>query len=135
MITQAVAALFNACWQGLAIVAVTSVALRFFQRSSAATRYAVWFAALGVVAALPAVDFALAGVAPAPQTVAIGQAAHFTIVRTGEVSYSYAKPHSSHKAASVQPPTTTIGYAVEQTPAPGAQLPRRYSLLGSSSAR
>jgi beta-lactamase regulating signal transducer with metallopeptidase domain len=121
MITQAVAALFNACWQGLAIVAVTSVALRFFRRSSAATRYAVWFAALAVVAALPFVDFGLARIAPAQSAVS-GQPVHFTIVSTGEVSYSYAKPHASRHAAGVQPPTTTIGYAVEQTPDVRTQL-------------
>jgi beta-lactamase regulating signal transducer with metallopeptidase domain len=121
MITQAVGALFNACWQGLAIVAVMSVALRFFQRSSAATRYAIWFAALVVVAALPIVDFGLARIVPA-QSIASAQPAHFTVVQTEQVSYSYAKPLASHRAANVPTPTTTIGYAVEQTPDTAAQL-------------
>jgi beta-lactamase regulating signal transducer with metallopeptidase domain len=113
MITQAVSALFNACWQGLAIVAVTSVALRFFQRSSAATRYAIWFAALVVIAALPIVDFGLARIVPAPVAASV-QPTRFTVVQTGVVSYSYAKPLASHRAANVPTPTTTIGYAVEQ---------------------
>jgi beta-lactamase regulating signal transducer with metallopeptidase domain len=121
MITQAVGALFNACWQGLAIVAVTSVTLRFFQRSSAATRYAIWFAALVVVAALPIVDFGLGRIV-APQSAASAQPVQFTIIRTGEVSYAYAKPHSSHRASNVSTPTTTIGYAVEQAPDTGMQL-------------
>jgi beta-lactamase regulating signal transducer with metallopeptidase domain len=113
MITQAVGALFNACWQGLAIVAVTSVALRFFQRSSAATRYAIWFAALVVIAALPIVDFGLARIVPAPVAASV-QPTRFTVVQTGVVSYSYAKPLASHRVANVPTPTTTIGYAVEQ---------------------
>jgi beta-lactamase regulating signal transducer with metallopeptidase domain len=121
MIPQAVGALFNACWQGLAIVAVTSVALWFFQRSSAATRYAVWFAALVVVAVLPAVDFGLARIALALPA-ASAQPAQFSVVRTGEVSYSYVKPHASDRAKSVQPPTTTIGFAVEQSPNAATQL-------------
>jgi beta-lactamase regulating signal transducer with metallopeptidase domain len=121
MITQAVGALFNACWQGLAIVAVTSVALRFFQRSSAATRYAIWFAALVVVAALPIVDFGLGRIVPA-QSAASAQPVQFSIIRTGEVSYAYAKPPSSHRASNVSTPTTTIGYAVEQAPDTGTQL-------------
>ncbi|HEY7980856.1 MAG TPA: M56 family metallopeptidase [Candidatus Eremiobacteraceae bacterium] len=121
MITQAVGALFNACWQGLAIVAVTSLALRFFQRSSAATRYAVWFAALAVVAVLPAVDFGIARIAPAASAVS-AQPAQFKIIRTGEVSYSYAKPPAADRAKSVQPPTTTIGFAVEQAPDPAMRL-------------
>jgi beta-lactamase regulating signal transducer with metallopeptidase domain len=121
MITQAVSALFNACWQGLAIVAVTSVALRFFQRSSAATRYAIWFAALVVIAALPIVDFGLARIVPAPVAASV-QPTRFTVVQTGVVSYSYAKPLASHRVANVPTPTTTIGYAVERPLDAFAQL-------------
>jgi len=116
MITQVVSALFNACWQGLAIVAVTATALRFFSRSSAATRYAIWFTALVAVAALPAIDFGLARVSLA-QPAVTASPAHFTIVRTAAISYPVAHARSSGATTAAAIPTTTIGYAV--TAAPG----------------
>ena len=122
MITQAVGALFNACWQGLAIVAVTSLALRLFPRSSAATRYAIWFAALIAIAALPAIDFGLARVSLTQPVVTRMPPSHFTIVNTGTVSYPQTNARTSGHAAAVNPPTTTIGYAIELPPDPARQL-------------
>lgn len=128
MITQAVGALFNACWQGLALVAVTSLALRVFPRSSASTRYAVWFSALIAVAALPAIDFGVAR-ALVTQPVAVPSPVHFNIVQTGTVTYSHAAegtsvsqsqavthPSADTHSSAVTLPTTTIGYAVEAAP-------------------
>ncbi|HEY5094815.1 MAG TPA: M56 family metallopeptidase [Candidatus Eremiobacteraceae bacterium] len=122
MITQAVGALFNACWQGLALVAVTSMALRFFPRSSASTRYAVWFAALIAVAALPAIDFGLAR-ASVTQPIAVPSPVHFNVVQTGTVTYPRATEHAAvSRASAVTLPTTTIGYAVEAAPDRLAQI-------------
>src|SRR5471032_2164565 len=128
MITQIVGALFNACWQGLALVAVTSLALRFLPRSSASTRYAVWFSALIAVAALPAIDFGVAR-ALVTQPVSIPSTAHFNVIQTGTVTYSHAAVRAAvahpsvvmHSSAvthsfAVAIPTTTIGYAVEAAP-------------------
>lgn len=115
MITQAVSALFNACWQGLAIVAVTAVALRFFSRSSAATRYAIWFTVLVAVAALPAIDFGLARVSLAQPPVTASPA-HFTIVRTAAITYPVAHARTSGATTAAAIPTTTIGYAVAAAP-------------------
>lgn len=121
MITQIVGALFNACWQGLALVAVTSLALRFLPRSSASTRYAVWFSALIAVAALPAIDFGVAR-ALVTQPVSVPSPVHYSVVQTGTVTYSHAAAHaaianpSAVKHSSVSLPTTTIGYAVEAAP-------------------
>ena len=115
MITQAVSALFNACWQGLAIFGVTAIALRFFSRSSAATRYAIWFTALVAVAALPAIDFGLAR-ASLVQTSVIAAPAHFTIVRTAAITYPVANVHTPAGSAAVNIPTTTVGYAVAAAP-------------------
>ena len=121
MITQAVGALFNACWQGLAIVAVTSLALRFFSRSSAATRYAIWFAALIAVAALPAVDFGLAR-GSLNQSAPAASPVHYIVVQTGTVTYSHESARVADRASAVKLPTTTIGYAVEAAPDRIAQL-------------
>ena len=115
MITQAVSALFNACWQGLAIFAVTAVALRFFSRSSAATRYAIWFTALVAVAALPAIDFGLAR-ASLVQTSVPAAPAHFTIVRTASISYPAVRVRTHGGSAAPTIPTTTVGYAVAAAP-------------------
>ena len=123
MIAQAVGALFNACWQGLAIVAVTSLALRLLTRTSAATRYAVWFAALIAVAALPAIDFGLARASLTQPAAAAAPAARFSVVQTGTVTYPRANAHASaSRAAAAAVPTTTIGYAVEAAPDPVAQI-------------
>ncbi len=115
MITQAVSALFNACWQGLAIFGFTAIALRFFSRSSAATRYAIWFTALVAVAALPAIDFGLAR-ASLVQTAVTSAPAHFTIVRTAAITYPVAHVRTSAGSAAINIPTTTVGYAVAAAP-------------------
>jgi beta-lactamase regulating signal transducer with metallopeptidase domain len=131
MITQAVGALFNACWQGLAIVGLTSLALRVFTRSSAAARYAVWFAALVIVAALPAIDFGLARASLIqPVTAAAAPAAHYNVVQTETVTYAHANSHAmAGRASAVKVPTTTIGYAVEAAPDRVAQALALVSLV------
>jgi beta-lactamase regulating signal transducer with metallopeptidase domain len=121
MITQAVSALFNACWQGLAIFAVTAIALRFFSRSSAATRYAIWFTALIAVAALPAIDFGLAR-ASLVQTTITAAPQHFTIVQTAAISYPKAHVQTPSSSAAFSIPTTTLGYAVAAAPGFAARL-------------
>jgi uncharacterized protein (TIGR03435 family) len=47
-------ALMNSLWQSALLAALVWLALRFAPRMSAATRFAIWWAALGVVAILPA---------------------------------------------------------------------------------
>jgi hypothetical protein len=47
-------ALMNSLWQSALLAALVWLALRFARRVSAATRFAIWWAALGVVAILPA---------------------------------------------------------------------------------
>ncbi|HKW45654.1 MAG TPA: M56 family metallopeptidase [Candidatus Eremiobacteraceae bacterium] len=115
MIVQAVGALFNACWQGLALFVAISLGLRLFSRSSAATRYAIWFAALLVVAALPAIDFGLANVVRS-QPSAEAAPSTYAIVRTGTVTYHSARAQSPSRPAVATVPTTTIGFAVEVPP-------------------
>jgi uncharacterized protein (TIGR03435 family) len=46
--------LMNSLWQAALLAALVWLALRFAPRMSAATRFAIWWAALGVVAFLPA---------------------------------------------------------------------------------
>lgn len=60
MINEIVSSLLNAMWQGIVLFGIVWTLLRVARRSSAATRYALWFAVLVGVAALPAIDFAVA---------------------------------------------------------------------------
>ncbi|HLJ82769.1 MAG TPA: M56 family metallopeptidase [Candidatus Eremiobacteraceae bacterium] len=60
MIADIVSSLLNASWQGVVLFGVVWSLIRIARRSSASTRYALWFAVLVGVAALPAIDFALA---------------------------------------------------------------------------
>ncbi len=46
-------AVVNSLWQAIAVAALVWLALRFAQRTNAATRYAIWWAALAVVLVLP----------------------------------------------------------------------------------
>lgn len=52
-------ALFNGLWQGLLLTALVVLALRCVPRVNAATRHAVWFAVLLLVALLPVCHFLL----------------------------------------------------------------------------
>jgi uncharacterized protein (TIGR03435 family) len=47
-------ALINSLWQAAAVAAIVWTALRFWPRTNAATRYAIWWATLAVVLILPA---------------------------------------------------------------------------------
>src|SRR5471032_250901 len=52
-------ALLNGLWQGIALVAITMLALRFWRGRNAATTCAIWSAVYLAVALLPIVDVAL----------------------------------------------------------------------------
>jgi beta-lactamase regulating signal transducer with metallopeptidase domain len=60
MINDIVASLLNATWQGVVLFGFVWTLIRIARRSSASTRYALWFAVLIATAALPAIDFAVA---------------------------------------------------------------------------
>src|SRR5450755_647413 len=125
MITQVVGALFNACWQGLAIVAVAGLALRMLPRSSAATRYAAWFAALIAVAALPAIDIGVMRLATPAVVAPPVTVVHFNIIQTQSITYPTATAHgATHRSTQAAPsvPTTVVGYAVETAPERLTQL-------------
>ena len=47
--------LFNGLWQGVAICGIVAFALECHRRTNAATRYALWWAALVAIAVLPLV--------------------------------------------------------------------------------
>src|SRR5271163_989975 len=47
-------AVLNSLWQAALVAAAVWLALRFFRRVNAATRYAIWWAVLAVTLALPA---------------------------------------------------------------------------------
>jgi beta-lactamase regulating signal transducer with metallopeptidase domain len=70
----ALAAVLNTLWIGAAVAAAAWVVLRQFPRINAATRYAIWWAVLAAVVAVPAVS--LYGSAPeaAPQSAVPGPA-------------------------------------------------------------
>jgi len=71
MNTAILLAVFNGLWQGVALVAITAVALRCWKARNAATTCAVWSAVYLAVALLPIVDVALQyRVTAAPATVA-----------------------------------------------------------------
>lgn len=55
--TRVLAAVLNGGYQGLLLTAVIWLGLKLFPRANAATRHAVWFATILVVALLPAVHF------------------------------------------------------------------------------
>jgi len=59
-------AIFNALWQGAALIAIVALALRFGLRRNATTACMVWSAAFVVVAVLPLLDLALERPATAP---------------------------------------------------------------------
>ncbi len=66
MTALALFSLLNALWQGVLLVAVVALALRLLPRANAATTCAIWTATYFLVAALPAIDFALARPVTAP---------------------------------------------------------------------
>ena len=52
-------ALFNGGYQGLLLTAMIWAGLKLFPRANAATRHAVWFITLLIVAAMPVIHFLL----------------------------------------------------------------------------
>lgn len=52
-ILESLTAVVNSLWQAVAVAALVWVALRFWPRTNAATRYAIWWATLVVVLILP----------------------------------------------------------------------------------
>ena len=71
-------AVLNSLWQAAVVAARVWAALKFAKRINAATRYAIWWAVLGVVLALPAAPRALAWWhmrAQAPQAAAVNRPA------------------------------------------------------------
>src|SRR5579883_49946 len=87
----------NALWQGFAVVLVASVAARLCAKENAATRYALWFAALWAIVLVPLLAAALA---PAMQVLAWAShgsgAGHgtFSLVTAGTLSTQAAAPLS-----------------------------------------
>jgi beta-lactamase regulating signal transducer with metallopeptidase domain len=82
-------AVFNALWQGAALIALVALALRAGLRRNATTACVVWSIAFVVVALLPALDLALARPAVAPvlapvvaQPIVRGDARTTTTART-----------------------------------------------------
>ena len=59
-------AVVNSLWQALAVAVLVWLALRFMPRINAATRYAIWWAALGVVLILPVAPRLISTMRPHP---------------------------------------------------------------------
>src|SRR5665213_1536920 len=80
-------AVFNALWQGAALIALVALALRAGLRRNATTACVVWSITFAVVALLPAIDIALARPAsvrtpaPAPESIALAAAEPAAAVR------------------------------------------------------
>jgi len=62
-------ALVNSLWQALAVTALVWLVLKFVPRINAATRHAIWWAALAVVLVLPAAPRLIRMMRPHPHTV------------------------------------------------------------------
>lgn len=79
-------AILNALWQGAALIAIVTLALRAGLRRNATTACVVWSVAFVVVAALPAVDLALAhpAAAPPPASARVVTLASLSSVASGE---------------------------------------------------
>jgi uncharacterized protein (TIGR03435 family) len=64
-------AVVNSLWQALAVAVLVWLALRFMPRINAATRYAIWWATLGVVLILPVAPRLILMMRPHPQSAAV----------------------------------------------------------------
>ncbi|HEX4138276.1 MAG TPA: M56 and DUF3738 domain-containing protein [Bryobacteraceae bacterium] len=67
-------AVVNSLWQALAVTALVWLVLRFARRINAATRYAIWWATLGVVLILPVAPRLISVIRTHPQPVALATA-------------------------------------------------------------
>jgi beta-lactamase regulating signal transducer with metallopeptidase domain len=86
-------AIFNALWQGAALIAIVALALRFGLRRNATTACMVWSAAFVVVAVLPLLDLALERPATAlPVPIFIIKAAPHSAARTFAEPLRAARP-------------------------------------------
>ncbi|MDB5068899.1 MAG: hypothetical protein JWM87_10, partial [Candidatus Eremiobacteraeota bacterium] len=104
-------AVFNALWQGAALIALVALALRAGLRRNATTACVVWSVTFLVVALLPALDLALARPAVTPP-------ASF-VARAGNVAMSAAlKPQSAAASAVRTTTSATRAAAAELAPAP-----------------
>jgi uncharacterized protein (TIGR03435 family) len=72
-------AVVNSLWQALAVAILVWLALRFLPKINAATRYAIWWAALGVGLVLPVAPRLIQAMRPLPRTIAA------TAVKTPQV--------------------------------------------------
>ena len=82
IVSEILLAILNSLWQAVLVAAMAWVVLRLFKKMNAATRYAIWWAVLGVVLALPLAPTAASGIAgwwhrraQAPQAAAAKRAA------------------------------------------------------------
>ncbi len=107
-------ALFNALWQSAAVALAVGIALRFIPRTTAAQRYAMWFAVLVAAALLPIADLlipshtiAVTVTAPRARVVATALAD----VQAPAVSSSRASALPALAAASTKPSLPVVPLA------------------------
>jgi uncharacterized protein (TIGR03435 family) len=86
-------AVVNSLWQALVVAVLVWLALRFMPRINAATRYAIWWAALGVVLILPVAPRLISMMRPHPKPIAV------TAVKT---------PKTAAPAVTVEPVIVTV---------------------------
>ena len=108
-------AVFNALWQGAALIALVALALRAGLRRNATTACVVWSITFAVVALLPAIDLALARpastpapVARAPFLVRIAPAEPRTHVPASRADAPQPLARTYHVAYSAPPPTSDL---------------------------
>jgi beta-lactamase regulating signal transducer with metallopeptidase domain len=142
MINDIVASLLNAAWQGAVLFGVVWSLVRFARRSSASTRYALWFAVLIATAALPAIDFAVAATRSAISVPAV-VAVEPTIVIEPNRSISDSHVSNSHSRSAhssvwvlggisaSQPVQPSIAATASRPSLPTVALERVTSLFGA----
>src|SRR5579859_2228725 len=86
--TAGLTAVLNTLWLALAVAAVMWLALRLMPRVNAATRHAVWWAALALVVLMPVATLLPRSGPPVPSRERAEKQ-----IRTHVLSTSAAKPH------------------------------------------
>ena len=107
-------ALFNALWQSAAVALAVGIVLRFIPRTTAAQRYAMWFAVLVAAALLPVADLlvpshTIAVTVRAPRAPVI--AAALADVQSPAVSSARESALPAFAAASTKPSLPLVPFA------------------------
>ncbi len=115
MIQDIIASLLNSVWQSIILFGAVWLVTRIARRSSAATRYALWFAVLIAAIALPAIDFAIAA-NRSTVTFAVAAPSAGAVPIAPDHYPPLTQAHHTHRNS--RPPAREVTQALIAAPAP-----------------